>query len=63
MFRVSRLFTINPGLRQREEEIEANDKQIKKDVIKINADELERIQNDPDLQHLVQQYSGITYIL
>ncbi|WP_155845844.1 hypothetical protein [Chryseobacterium gregarium] len=37
------------------QEIEANDKQIKKDVIKISADELERIQNDPDLQHLVQQ--------
>jgi hypothetical protein len=37
------------------EEIEANYRQIKTDVIKIITDELERIQNDPDLQHLLQE--------
>jgi len=37
------------------QEIESNYKQIKTDIVKIIADELERIQNDPDLQHLVQQ--------
>jgi hypothetical protein len=34
-------------------EIEANYKQIKQDIIGIVSDELERIKNDPDLQHLV----------
>jgi hypothetical protein len=34
-------------------EIEANYKQIKRDIIGIVSDELERIKNDPDLQHLV----------
>jgi hypothetical protein len=34
-------------------EIEANYKQIKLDIIAIVSDELERIKNDPDLQHLV----------
>jgi hypothetical protein len=34
-------------------EIEANYKQIKQDIIQIVSDELERIKNDPDLQHLV----------
>jgi hypothetical protein len=34
-------------------EIEANYKQIKLNIIAIVSDELERIKNDPDLQHLV----------
>lgn len=34
-------------------EIEANYKQIKLDIVSIVADELERIKNDPVLQHLV----------
>ncbi|CAN1534759.1 TraD/TraG, TraM recognition site [Flavobacteriaceae bacterium] len=34
-------------------EIEANYKQIKLDIIAIVSDELKRIKNDPDLQHLV----------
>ncbi|MFV8326888.1 conjugal transfer protein MobC [Flavobacterium sp. ZS1P14] len=34
-------------------EIEANYKQIKQDIIGIVSDEIERIKNDPDLQHLV----------
>ncbi|MBT2621876.1 conjugal transfer protein MobC [Chryseobacterium sp. ISL-6] len=37
------------------QEIEANYRQIKTDIIKIITDELERIKNDPDLQHLVTQ--------
>ena len=37
------------------QEIEANYKQIKKDIILIIETELERIKNDPDLQHLVQK--------
>ena len=36
-------------------EIEANYKQIKRDIVLIIESELERIKNDPDLQHLVQK--------
>ena len=36
-------------------EIENNYRQIKQDIVKIIETELERIKNDPDLQHLVQQ--------
>ena len=35
------------------QEIEANYRQIKQDIVQIIASELERIKNDPDLQHLV----------
>ncbi len=35
------------------QEIEANYKQIKRDIVLIIESELERIKNDPDLQHLV----------
>lgn len=37
------------------QEIEANYKQVKLDSTLIIESELERIKNDPDLQHLVQQ--------
>ncbi|SFO09276.1 hypothetical protein SAMN05421741_1201, partial [Paenimyroides ummariense] len=37
------------------QEIEANYKQIKRDIVNIIESELERIKNDPDLQHLVLQ--------
>lgn len=37
------------------EEIEANYRQIKRDIVLIIETELERIKNDPDLQHLVQE--------
>ncbi|HOT60303.1 MAG TPA: hypothetical protein PLJ83_11640 [Spirochaetales bacterium] len=37
------------------EEIEANYRQIKWDIVLIIESELERIKNDPDLQHLVQE--------
>ena len=35
-------------------EIENNYRQIKQDIVQIIEKELERIKNDPDLQHLVQ---------
>lgn len=37
------------------QEIEANYRQVKQDIVQIIETELERIKNDPDLQHLVQQ--------
>ncbi|WP_281638143.1 conjugal transfer protein MobC [Flavobacterium marginilacus] len=37
------------------QEIEANYKQIKRDIVLIIESELERIKNDPDLKHLVQK--------
>ncbi|WP_281335972.1 conjugal transfer protein MobC [Flavobacterium eburneipallidum] len=37
------------------EEIEANYRQIKRDIVLIIETELERIKNDPDLQHLVKE--------
>ncbi|MBG6188089.1 conjugal transfer protein MobC [Flavobacterium sp. CAN_S2] len=37
------------------QEIEANYRQIKLDIIQVIKTELERIKNDPDLQHLVQK--------
>lgn len=37
------------------QEIEANYKQIKRDIVLVIESEMERIKNDPDLQHLVQQ--------
>jgi hypothetical protein len=37
------------------QEIEANYRQIKTDIVKIVTDELERIGNDPDLRHLLTQ--------
>lgn len=35
------------------QEIEANYRQVKADILQVIEDELERIKNDPDLQHLV----------
>ena len=37
------------------EDIEANYRQVKLDIVHVIETELQRIQNDPDLQHLVQQ--------
>ena len=37
------------------QEIENNYRQIKADILHIVESEMERIKNDPDLQHLVQQ--------
>lgn len=48
-------FVDDQGNDQMKQEIEANYKQIKKDIVLIIETELERIKNDPNLQHLVQQ--------
>lgn len=48
-------FIDNDGNDQMKKDIEDNYKQIKLDVMKIITDELERIKNDPNLQHLVQE--------
>ncbi|MEG1377851.1 MAG: conjugal transfer protein TraG, partial [Myroides sp.] len=37
------------------QEIESNYRQIKSEILNIVENELERIKNDPNLQHLVQQ--------
>lgn len=36
------------------QEIETNYRQIKTDIVHIIESEMQRIKNDPDLQHLVQ---------
>jgi hypothetical protein len=48
-------FTDVSGADNMKQEIEANYKQIKQDVMTIVESEMERIKNDPDLQHLIQQ--------
>jgi len=47
-------FVDENGVDNMKQEIESNYKQIKLDVIQIVESEMERIKNDPDLQHLVQ---------
>ncbi len=47
-------FVDTQGRDNMKQEIEANYKQIKLDIIVIIETELDRIKNDPDLQHLVQ---------
>jgi len=46
-------FTDEHGQDTMKQEIDANYRQIKNDIIKIITEELERIKNDPDLQHLI----------
>ena len=48
-------FVNEQGEDKMKQAIDNNYKQIKKDIVLIIATELERIKNDPDLQHLVQQ--------
>ncbi|MCK0125095.1 YWFCY domain-containing protein [Gelidibacter sp. F2691] len=48
-------FTDENGTDNMKQEIETNYKQVKVDIVQVVATELERIKNDPDLQHLVQQ--------
>lgn len=48
-------FTDENGVDNMKREIEANYKQVKLHSTQIVESELERIKNDPDLQHLVQQ--------
>ncbi|WP_291115920.1 conjugal transfer protein MobC [Empedobacter sp. UBA7248] len=47
-------FVDENGVDNMKQEIESNYKQIKLDVIQIVEREMERIKNDPDLQHLMQ---------
>jgi len=48
-------FTDENGNDNMKQVIEANYRQVKADVLQIVESEMERIKNDPDLQHLVQQ--------
>ena len=48
-------FIDEQGEDRMKQEIESNYKQIKMDIVQIIEMELERIKNDPNLQHLVQQ--------
>ncbi|MBB4801695.1 conjugal transfer protein MobC [Flavobacterium aquidurense] len=48
-------FTDEQGNDNMKQEIESNYRQIKKDIVQVIEAELERIKNDPDLQHLVQK--------
>ncbi|WP_200878670.1 conjugal transfer protein MobC [Sphingobacterium sp. ML3W] len=47
-------FIDRDGIDTMKQDIETNYRQIKKDIIQVIELELERIKNDPDLQHLVQ---------
>tara|TARA_R110000868_G_scaffold296012_1_gene556264 strand:- start:12367 stop:13260 length:894 start_codon:yes stop_codon:yes gene_type:complete len=48
-------FVNERGEDKMKQEIESNYKQIKSDILNIVVSEMERIKNDPNLQHLVQQ--------
>jgi hypothetical protein len=48
-------FVEKNGKDNMKQEIEANYRQIKLDIVQVIETELERIKNDPDLQHLVQK--------
>lgn len=48
-------FTNENGEENMKQEIEANYRQVKTDIVRVIKSELERIKNDPDLQHLVQK--------
>ncbi|MFZ4860998.1 hypothetical protein ACL9RF_02325 [Sphingobacterium sp. Mn56C] len=48
-------FVDDHGEDKMKEEIEANYKQIKLDIVGVVESEIQRIKNDPNLQHLLQQ--------
>lgn len=48
-------FVDEHGEDKMKQEIESNYRQIKSDVLSIVENEMERIKNDPNLQHLIQQ--------
>ena len=48
-------FVNEQGEDKMKQAIDNNYRQIKQDIVQIIDAELERIKNDPDLQHLVQQ--------
>ena len=48
-------FVDEQGEDKMKQEIESNYRQIKSDILHIVENEMERIKNDPNLQHLIQQ--------
>ncbi|WP_312078516.1 conjugal transfer protein MobC [Chryseobacterium sp.] len=48
-------FTNEGGEDMMKATIDANYRQVKKDILEIISSELERIKNDPELQHLIEQ--------
>ena len=48
-------FVDEQGGDQMKQEIESNYRRIKTDIVSIIENEMERISNDPDLQHLIQE--------
>ncbi len=48
-------FVDEQGEDKMKQEIESNYRQIKSDILHIVESEMERIKNDPNLQHLIQQ--------
>ncbi len=48
-------FTDDQGNDIMKETIDANYKQVKADIARVITDELDRIKNDPELQHLIQK--------
>ena len=47
-------FTDENGNDNMKQVIEANYRQVKADIVHIVESEMERLKNDPDLQHLIQ---------
>jgi mobilization protein len=43
---------------QMQQQIQANYKQVKTDIIQLITDELTRIENDPELAHLIRKEEG-----
>ena len=48
-------FVNDQGEDKMKQEIESNYRQIKSDILSIVENEMERIKNNPDLQHLIQK--------
>ncbi|WP_333575257.1 hypothetical protein [Sphingobacterium sp.] len=48
-------FADEQGEDKMKQEIESNYKRLKSDIMNIVVSEMERIKNDPNLQHLVQE--------
>ena len=46
------------GEDQMQQQIQANYKQVKIDIIQLITDELTRIENDPELAHLIRKEEG-----
>lgn len=48
-------FVDEEGTDKMQEQIQTNYKQVKLDIVELIKNELERIENDPDLAHLVSK--------